>query len=226
MDDILDAIETALKRKGLSAAAASRLAVGNSSLIKNMRADDGETKRYNAQALTRLAQVLDLEFYFGTPRTVTSLRYPAGFAEDTLGTDDGDPGREALHEGFLPIPYHSAASPQFRGTAPVALARKWLAARDLDPAHLTFLPVLDDAMAAPVRPGALLLVDAGDTSGDGAGLWSASHRGALICARLSRPAPDLLAVTQDNRALIVLRGDAQVPFRILGRVVWVCGAAA
>lgn len=39
--DILDIIDEALLRKGLSASAASKLAVGNPSLIKNMRQETG-----------------------------------------------------------------------------------------------------------------------------------------------------------------------------------------
>ena len=46
--DILDIINEALLRKGLSASAASKLAVGNPSLIKNMRQETGYQKRFNA----------------------------------------------------------------------------------------------------------------------------------------------------------------------------------
>jgi hypothetical protein len=66
--DILDIIDEALLRKGLSASAASKLAVGNPSLIKNMRQETGYQKRFNAVALSKLANVLDLEFYFGEER--------------------------------------------------------------------------------------------------------------------------------------------------------------
>ena len=76
MQDILATIDDALKRKGLSAAAASRLAVGNPSLIKNMRSETKANKRFNAEALRKLADVLDLEFYFGEHREETSLSLP------------------------------------------------------------------------------------------------------------------------------------------------------
>lgn len=68
MDLILEAIDEALRKKGLSDAAASKLAVGNPSLIKNFRAPSAAGKRYNAVALQKLADVLDLEFYFGPRR--------------------------------------------------------------------------------------------------------------------------------------------------------------
>jgi hypothetical protein len=82
--DILDLIDEALLRKSLSASAASKLAVGNPSLIKNMRQETGYQKRFNAVALSKLANVLDLEFYFGEEREQTVMRLPAGFAERTV----------------------------------------------------------------------------------------------------------------------------------------------
>lgn len=65
MPDILKAIDDALARKGLSDAAASRLAAGNPALIKNLRNSAG---RYSFDALQKVADVLELECYFGPPR--------------------------------------------------------------------------------------------------------------------------------------------------------------
>lgn len=65
MPDVLKAIDEALAQKGLSDAAASRLAAGNPSLIKNLRSSAG---RYSFDALQKVADVLDLECYFGPPR--------------------------------------------------------------------------------------------------------------------------------------------------------------
>lgn len=68
MNDILKAIQDALNSQGVTAAAASRAAVGNASLIKNMMNARGENPRYSYQALEKLAEVLDLELYFGPKR--------------------------------------------------------------------------------------------------------------------------------------------------------------
>ena len=68
MDPILSEIDKALKNKGLSAAAASKLAAGHYSLIKNMKSAKAEGKRYSVETLEKLAGVLDLELYFGPPR--------------------------------------------------------------------------------------------------------------------------------------------------------------
>jgi phage repressor protein C with HTH and peptisase S24 domain len=68
MKEVLDAIDKALERRGLSDAAASRLAVGNSSLIKNLRNPRSSERRHPFENLQRLADVLGLELYFGEPR--------------------------------------------------------------------------------------------------------------------------------------------------------------
>jgi len=65
--DIRKVIDDALAKKGMSAAAASRAAVGNSSLIKNMRL--GQETSW--EKLARLAEVLDLDFYVGPPTPTT-----------------------------------------------------------------------------------------------------------------------------------------------------------
>ena len=66
--DILSEIDKALKEKGLSDSAASKMAVGHPSLIKNFRAPKAGEKRYNLSSLEKLAHVLGLELYFGPPR--------------------------------------------------------------------------------------------------------------------------------------------------------------
>ena len=58
-------IDQALEDKGISAAEASRLAVGNSSAIKNIRLGQSPTIRQ----FEKLANVLGLELYIGPPRT-------------------------------------------------------------------------------------------------------------------------------------------------------------
>jgi hypothetical protein len=76
MSDVLAEIEGALARKGLSAAKASELAVGNPSFIKNLRNGQG---KFSYDNLRRLAGVLGLECYFGPPRHDASRRYDGSF---------------------------------------------------------------------------------------------------------------------------------------------------
>ena len=231
--DILAIIDAALERKGLSAAAASRLAVGNPSLIKNMRTGSGDTKRFNAFALQRLAEVLELEFYFGEPREATTVALPAGFSERTIEPLATARARqEALEMGFLPIPYHRAAAPDFRGTAPVALARQWLNASDLAPETLSFLPVVNDDMAPTLSVGALALVDTGRTAlpavaHDEAGLWALATKGRYVFARAQRPDADMMILTFDrpDRPMQIFKGEDLRTLTVLGQVVWVAQRA-
>ncbi|MCF2872100.1 S24 family peptidase [Octadecabacter sp. G9-8] len=224
MKDILDIIDSALSRKGLSAAAASRLAVGNPSLIKNMRQETGNPKRFNADALRKLADVLDLEFYFGEERENTIVRLPAGFAERTVQPLSSARMRhEALEMGFLPIPYHAAAAPDFRGTAPVALARQWLTTSGVNADTLAFLPVINDDMVPTLTVGTLALIDTAqkDTSADG--IWAFSVKGSYVFARVQSPSNDMMLLKGDkpDQPVQIFKGDELATLKVLGRVVWI-----
>lgn len=224
MQDILDIIDDALKRKGLSASAASRLAVGNPSLIKNMRHGTAKTKRYNVEALRKLASVLDLEFYFGEERAQIVVQLPGGFAERTFEpAASANARQEALELGFLPIPYHRAAAPDFRGTAPVALARQWLVASGLRAEGLAFLPVLTDEMAPTLMVGTLALIDTAQSDGRDDDIWALSIKGRYGFARLQRPGPGMVILKRDapKHSIEVLTGDALSTLRVLGKVVWI-----
>ena len=223
MDDILKTIDKALKNKGLSDAAASRLAAGNPALIKNMRAARDGEKRYSVQSLRKLAEVLELEFVFG-PNDAVPPPKTTGLAEQDAGSDHEK--REALRAGFLPIPFHNASGPDHRGAAPVALSRSWLAGRKLKVEALNFLPVQNDDMAPALNKGALALIDTEDRSTEGAGIWSAAERGSVLFCRLERPARNLIVISQDNvsRPVRVLRDAELATFRILGKVIWIAGA--
>lgn len=207
MDDILSVIERALCRKGLSASAASRLAVGNPALIKNMRAAGGR-KRHNVEALMKLARVLDLELYFGPPRTAQPrAETPAGLAE----------------MGFVTIPFHAAAAPEHRGPAPVALSEDLLRDLGVPADRLRFVPVPDAAMAPELPPGALALIDCGPPEGGGPGIWALRHRDRLRLARIERPSDKLMLLVHTNpdHPVIAISGLEAVTVEVLGRVVWV-----
>lgn len=71
-------IQRALRRRGISAAAASQMATGNANLVKNIY--DGHVPRVDS--LARLAAVLDLEFFLGPPpplpsKVAAALNLPA-----------------------------------------------------------------------------------------------------------------------------------------------------
>lgn len=74
--EIFETVKEALARKGLTAAEASKLAVGNDTLINNLSRERYGSPRVDS--LMALAEVLDLELYFGPRRAMA----PKGFAEE------------------------------------------------------------------------------------------------------------------------------------------------
>lgn len=106
--DVLKIIDDALKRKGLSDAAASNLAVGNPSLIKNMRNGRG---RFSWDALESLGRVLDLHLYYGPGNTEGPVQITVE-ANETFG-----PNREEVQSAIsraLDAVYGVSAAPSER----------------------------------------------------------------------------------------------------------------
>lgn len=217
MTDVLSVIDSALEERGLSDAAASRLAVGNPSLIKNLRQRRGD-KRYNYQALERLADVLGLELYFGPPRT--SKAPPVlDFAEGAPSNDLQR--REALRAGFLPLPYHARSSKS--GVAPIAFARGWLHAHQLVPDHLALVEVEGVPDGSPFPTGALAMVDSSADRAGGPDLWCYRHDGKDHLARLQWIGRDILVVHAERTrdpARVLVRAEVAA-LQILGRVRWI-----
>lgn len=153
MDPILDAIDEALARHRLSDSAASKLAVGNYALLKNMRAARGEDKRYSFQALSKLADVLGLECYFGPPR-------------------DTAPGpRAAEPTEFAHIPLHAALLAAGDGHANhtedvieyLAFRRDWLRRLGVAPSNAVLARASGDSMQPCVWDGDMVLIDRSKT---------------------------------------------------------------
>lgn len=71
--NLMKVIEERLAQMGITAASASRSAVGNASFVKNIRAGSSPS----IDKLEKLANVLDLELYFGPPRSNEQLRRAA-----------------------------------------------------------------------------------------------------------------------------------------------------
>lgn len=153
MDPILLTIDQALRRKGLSDAAASKLAVGHPSLIKNLRMPREGEKRYNLPALMRLAEVLDLEFYFGPVR------------------DTGPGARAAEPTEFAHIPLHAALLAAGDGHANhsedvieyLAFRRDWLRRLGVAPSNAVLARASGDSMQPCVWDGDMVLIDRSKT---------------------------------------------------------------
>lgn len=211
MDEVLKHINVALKRKGLSDAAASMLAVGNQSLLKNMKASSAtEEKRYSFQALQRLANVLDLECYFGPPRG----------------------GVGAFHESDAPeykLTAGVSAPPVDRdGSAPLVVPEPVISGLLSSRLHLQSWQQDHDGMAPVISIGDLVVVDR--SLNDPLPVVAIEPRAAppmYLCeiyesrliARAVRPDSTNFLLTFDNPAYQpALRRVTET--RILGRVVW------
>ncbi len=150
MDQILDEIEKALKRKGISAAAASKQAAGHYSLIKNMKASKADGKRYSVETLEKLADVLDLELYFGPPRETGAV------AEIRIKSQD-----------FAAIPRFDAQLAAGAGRInhdkpPIehlAFSRDWLKRMGVSPDKACLLGVEGNSMEPALHSGDLVLID-------------------------------------------------------------------
>lgn len=213
MDPILEAIEEALKKKKLSAAAASKLAVGHPALIKNFKmAREGE-KRYNVSALQKLAPVLGLEFYFGPPRDT---------APELVTT--------IASESFTPITVYTAEAsagpgllnPEEDQLGKLAFRRTWLTQIGLNPKKASILRVKGDSMEPTIRDGAIVLVDEQKTKPEKNHIYAFIEDGELRIKRLDVIEGKALTISSDNKKhLPEVRLNADMnKLRILGRVVW------
>lgn len=227
MDEILAAIDEALARKGLSDAAASKLAVGNFALIKNLRSSramHASDRRTNFHALQRLAEVLDLECYFG-PR-----REPA----QPANVDERDFARIPLVDAQL------AAGPgAHNGDEEIldhlAFRNDWLKKLGLNPAHAVLARVRGDSMKPTLWPGDTILIDTSHQSRrievknrpprkGKAPIYAFRTGDDERVKRLIRPDQDTLVVLSDNPEWEpeVFTGVAlkRAELGIIGKVVW------
>lgn len=223
MDPILDTIDAALKRKGLSDAAASKLAVGHPSLIKNLRMERQGEKRYNLPSLMKLAKVLDLDFHFGPAREPTAIAH--------IVVDGADYARIPVHDARL------SAGPGFEnGDVAIidhmAFRQDWLRKIDVKPEDARIARVSGDSMAPAIQSGDLVMID--KTRLDVPAykktrlpqqlpIFAFIQDDQARVKRLERrPKEKLLILYSDNPAMppeLLGEGDVHT-LNILGQVVW------
>ena len=223
MDPILDTIDAALKRKGLSDAAASKLAVGHPALIKNLRMERQGEKRYNLPSLMKLAKVLDLDFHFGPARE------PVGVEHITL--EGSDYARIPLHDAKL-----SAGPGELNeGVAIIdhmAFRHDWLRKIDVKPENALIARIEGNSMAPAVQPGDLVMIDKTRRDVPAYKKTTAPQQLPIFAFRQDdqarvkrlerRPKEKLLILYSDNPTMpaeVLGEGDVHT-LDILGQVVW------
>ncbi|MGD9865500.1 MAG: helix-turn-helix transcriptional regulator [Pseudodonghicola sp.] len=222
MDPILDAIDEALKRRGLSDAAASKLAVGNYSLLKNMRAARGDEKRYSFQSLAKLADVLGLECYFGPPRDVGPV--------ERVAVEGADYAHVPLHNAML-----AAGAGAENGSEEIvdhlAFRRDWLTRIGVSASSARLARVWGDSMQPSLWAGDMILIntssrepplrrrDARDQRRSP--IYALIDNGEARVKRIERPTEDQMLLISDSPDYAPeLRRGSDEAITIVGKVVW------
>ena len=215
MRDPIEIIEEALQRKGLSPAAASKLAVGNYALIKNMKSSRSDEKRYSYQALEKLAEVLDLELYFGEKRELTSA-----------------PTITVLGDEFTTVARYDAAGAAGDGLInldgpPVdhlAFSKRWLAQNGISAGDSILINVRGDSMEPSIYDGDLVMIDRRKTQIRSGRIYVFRDGEILRIKRLELIPGAAIIVRSDNpkHPPEHLTGEAMnsVSLGVIGEVVW------
>lgn len=223
MDPILATIDAALTKKKLTDAAASKLAVGHPSLIKNMRIPRSGEKRYNLPALMKLAEVLDLEFYFGPTRETGPIEQV---------TVEGD--------NYAHIPLHAAMLAAGAGVENgseeiidhLAFRRDWLNRLGVSASSAALARVCGDSMQPSLWPGDMILIntaskepplrrrDAHDRRRSP--IYALIDKGEARVKRIERPTEDQMLLISDgpDYAPELRQGPDIKDITIIGKVVW------
>jgi phage repressor protein C with HTH and peptisase S24 domain len=223
MDPILAIIDEAVERLKLSDASASKMAVGNPALIKNMKSDRSDEKRYSFQALQRLADVLDLECYFGPKRETAPV--------PQITLDGTDYASIPLHEAWL-----SAGPGIDNGGSNIidhlAFRRDWLARIGISASQSCLARVWGDSMFPTLSPGDMVLIDTSKTSPPErqrastdrrrSAIWAFVENGEARIKRVERPSDTSLILLSDNPDYSpeLRSGQKLAAIQFIGKVVW------
>jgi phage repressor protein C with HTH and peptisase S24 domain len=214
MDPILTTIDEALSRKGLSDAAASKLAVGHPSLLKNLRMPREGEKRYNLPALKRLADVLDLEFYFG-PRRETGP-----FEQILIDGSDFAPVR---HLDIRVSAGSGAINEDANVVETLAFRRDWLTKLGVSANSVVLVKVIGNSMQPGLHDGDLALVDTTKTTIRSGNVYAMTDIDAQTLVKRIETVPDHgIILRSDNSDFAPLHrfGVDANSVVIHGQVIW------
>lgn len=213
MDEILKAIDSALAKKGMKDATASRLAVGHPKFLTHLRKRSSNQRLHPIEGLIRLAEALDLEFYIGPPRIGTEL------TEGVSDTFTSIPRYEvslSAGNGALAGPELPASSLGFR--------LDWLSKRGINPEQCVIVDVAGDSMAPTLSDGDLVMIDRRvvDNLRSNALYGLVTPDGLAKVKRVTRYHDDLV-LSSENPAYPpeIYHGPDAASVRIIGEVVWV-----
>lgn len=220
--DAIAIIKARLRELGLTAAEASKKAVGNETLIANMG-----RPRYGSptmDSLVALADALGLEFYFGPKRDIGPPD-PSRPAAGDVRIGDEEFSLVSRYDvnvsaGAGLVPASEAAD------GALAFSRTWLARQHINADLAGLVKVRGDSMAPTVPDGAAVLVHCPEMTVDREGIYALSRDGEAYVKRLLPVdrAPDgrprSMVIISDNNEYPpeVVTGAALNDIRIVGRV--------
>ncbi|ANT39873.1 CI-like repressor [Rhodovulum phage vB_RhkS_P1] len=202
------------------------MAAGNPSLIKNLRnRKPDRERRHILENLVDLADVLDLEFYFGPPRDLIPAEAapadPAGLPDYAL---------VPLHDACV-----AAGAGSENGGEPVschiAFQRTFLRDLGVTPTAARLARVAGDSMQPTLQPGDMVLIDTSRTEIRNRGrgeirrqphIYAFLEEGEARVKRIDRIDRDLYAVLSDNAAHApeYKTGACLQEMHIIGQVAW------
>lgn len=214
MDEIVAAIEAALEAKHMSAAAASRAAVGNPALIKNLLNRKPNKRDHPVENLMKLAEVLDLEFYFG-PRRTKAVPAITGMAEPER--ESALQQMEVIPYGYRPIPWHPDL-PR-RSGVPVAFEAGFLLSMDV-PLERLFVVQPETVASGDWPEGGVALVESPAEREQCLRPWcfQIDRKPHIGLVQFSRHGAMIFRHGVRDEVDLVLPRDPRINF--LGRVVW------
>lgn len=144
--DVLEVVKERLKALNMSAKEASVRATGSETLISNLGRD--RYKSPTLESVSNLAEVLNLELYFGPPRNLNQPPAPPSNAEVAwLG----------IHAEQL------RRLPDLPDLQSLCLPTDWLNARGIDPTQGALVIASDDGMSPTIDKGAVAIINAAET---------------------------------------------------------------
>ncbi|KAF0674400.1 S24 family peptidase [Profundibacterium mesophilum] len=211
-NQLIATIEDRIQELGWTISGASTAAVGNSTLISNLK-----RKRHgmpSIENLDRLADVLGLELYFGPPRPFLSNHEAIAFEGEFVRVRRFDvqlsagPGHNGENAAEL---------------APLAFRAKWMFEQGLDAEKCVAVSVTGESMLPTLHPGDLVLVDRSKNDlRDGEIYALVDIAGDVRVKRLERLKDRLLLRSENVTFPTEMRSTPSEveQMTIIGRVVW------
>lgn len=191
------------------------MAVGNPSLIKGFKLPAGKgEKRYNYLALMKLAEVLDLELYFGPPRETGNVVHTIV---------DGEEFAEIDHLDIQASAGHGRENGNPDVIDKLAFKRDWLTHKNIDPNRACLIDVHGDSMLPSLSNGDLALVDQRKNVITGNKIYALTDiDGTTLVKRLEILPDQSVLLKSDNPEwpTQIRKGQDANRLNIIGEIVW------